>query len=279
MSDHRTVLITGCSTGIGVLAAEIFQAKGWNVVATMRRPEMGKALAERDGVVVERLDVTDQESVGRAISSAHDRFGAIDVLVNNAGYGGHALLEQSSDRMIRGMYETNVFGVMNTTRAVLPIMRRQKGGRIINVTSMAGLMALPTDSVYASTKYAIEGLTEGLALEYKPLNILAKTVAPGAYMTTAFGTNNDDGDMKAGPPELVAFAAKLREHLTAVVSGEGGATADPQEVADKIYECATEDTPVHNPVGSDAQMLMGLMGGAPRQDFIVQMEQMLLPKD
>jgi len=278
MTTQPTVLITGCSTGIGRLAAETFQAKEWNVVATMRRPETGSDLPQLDRVVVERLDVTDQASVARAIDVTLDRFGAIDVLVNNAGYGGHALLEQSSDRMIRDMYETNVFGVMNTTRAVLPIMRRQGGGRIINVTSMAGLMALPTDSVYTSTKYAIEGLTEGLALECKPLNILAKTVAPGAYMTTAFGSNNDDEDMSAGPPELAEYAVKLREHLMAVVSGEGGATADPQEVADKIYECATEDTPVHNPVGSDAEMLMGLMGGAPRQDFIVQMEQMLLPK-
>ncbi|MEM9175632.1 MAG: SDR family oxidoreductase [Myxococcota bacterium] len=276
MTTQGTVLITGCSTGIGRLAAETFHAKGWNVVATMRRPEMGKDLAER-GLVVERLDVTEPDEITRALAATCERFGAIDVLVNNAGYGGHALLEQSSDRMIRDMYETNVFGVMKTCRAVLPIMRRQQGGRIINVTSMAGLMALPTDSVYTSTKYAVEGLTEGLALEVKPLGILAKTVAPGAYMTTAFGANNDNEDIEAGDPELAAYAAKLRAHLMSVVSSEGGATADPQEVADVIYRCATEDMPVHNPVGADAQMLMGLMGGAPRQDFIAQMEQMLLP--
>jgi len=279
VSTQKTVLITGCSTGIGRLAAETFHAKGWNVVATMRRPEAGKDLAELDRVIVERLDVTDPGSVASAVQATLDQFGSIDVLVNNAGYGGHALLEQSSDRMIRDMYETNVFGVMNTCRAVLPIMRAQKGGVIVNVTSMAGLMALPTDSVYTSTKYAVEGMTEGLALECKPLNILAKTVAPGAYMTTAFGSNNDDVDMQAGPPELAEYAQKLREHLMAVVAGEGGTTADPQEVADAIYACATDpDMPVHNPVGNDAEMLMGLMGGAPRQDFIVQLEQMLLPQ-
>ena len=273
----KTVLITGCSTGIGKLAAQTFRANGWNVVATMRRPEAGADLAALDNVAVLRLDVTDQATVDAAIRETLDRFGSIEALVNNAGYGGHALLEQSSDRMIRAMYETNVFGVMNTTRAVLPIMREQKGGRIINVTSMAGLMALPTDAVYTSTKWAIEGMTEGLALECKPLNILAKTVAPGAYLRTAFGSNNDNEDMAAGSPELVAFAEKLWDHLMKVVSGEGGATADHQEVADKIYECATEDTPVHNPVGADAQMLMQLMGGAPRQEFIVKMEEMLLP--
>ena len=278
MATQKTVLITGCSTGIGKLAAETFHAKGWNVVATMRRPEAGADLAKLEGLVVERLDVTDQTQVAAAIQTTLDRFGAIDALVNNAGYGGHAMLEQSSDRMIRDMYETNVFGVMNTCRAVLPIMRKQKGGVIVNVTSMAGLMALPTDSVYTSTKYAVEGMTEGLALECKPLGIAARTVAPGAYMTTAFGSNNDDVDMGAGDAEIVAFAKGLREHLMSVVSGEGGATADPQEVADVIYACATEDMPVHNPVGNDAQMLMGLMGGAPRQDFIVQMENMLLPK-
>ena len=244
----------------------------------MRRPEAGADLSRIEGVAVLRLDVTDKASIEAAVKETLDRFGSIDVLVNNAGYGGHALLEQSSDRMIRAMYETNVFGVMNVTRAVLPIMREQKGGCIINVTSMAGLMALPTDSVYTSTKYAIEGMTEGLALECKPLNILAKTVAPGAYLTTDFGASNDNDDMSEGAPELVAYAEKLRDHLMAVVSGEGGATADPQEVADKIFECATQDTPVHNPVGADAQMLMGLMGGAPRQDFIAKMEAMLLPQ-
>ncbi len=273
----KTVLITGCSTGIGKLAAETFQAKGWNVVATMRRPEVGADLAKLDNLEVLRLDVTDQASIDQAVKDTVDRFGTIDVLVNNAGYGGHALLEQSSDRMIRDMYETNVFGVMKTCRAVLPIMRKQKGGCIVNVTSMAGLMALPTDAVYTSTKWAVEGMSEGMALEYKPLNILVRTVAPGAYMTTAFGANNDDADMEAGDPELVAFAQKLRDHLMNVVAGEGGPTADPQEVADMIYACATEDMPVHNPVGNDAQMLMGLMGGPPRQEFIAKMEAMLLP--
>ena len=104
-------------------------------------------------------------------------------------------------------------------------------------------------------------------------------LAPGAYMTTEFGANNDNADMAAGDAELVEYAEKLRDHLFAVVAGKGGTEADPQEVADKIFECATAETPVHNPVGADAQMLMGLMGEPPRQDFIVRMEEMLLPKE
>ena len=276
--SKKTVLITGCSTGFGRLAAETFRKEDWNVAATMRSPDRETELVDADDLIVTRLDVTDPDSIRSAVAQTLDRFGRIDVLVNNAAYGGHALLEQSSDRMIRAMYETNVFGTINVTKEVLPVMRRQKGGCVINVTSMAGLMALPTDCVYTSTKYAIEGLTEGLALECKPLGILAKTVAPGAYMKTAFGANNDNEDMAAGDVELVAYAEKLRDHLMAVVAGEGGTEADPQEVADKIYECATRETPVHNPVGADAQMLMGLMGEPPRQDFIAQMEAMLLPQ-
>ena len=273
----KTVLITGCSTGIGKLAAETFRAQGWNVAATMRRPEAGADLSRIDGMAVLRLDVTDKGSIETAVEDTLDRFGSIDVLVNNAGYGGHALLEQSSDRMIRAMYETNVFGVMNVTRAVLPIMREQKGGRIINVTSMAGLMALPTDSVYTSTKYAIEGMTEGLALECKPLDILAKTVAPGAYLTTAFGANNDNDDMSEGSPELVAYAEKLRDHLMAVVSGEGGATADPRR---SRQDLRVRDAGYARPQPGrrgrpDAD---GSHGRCSSADFIAKMEAMLLPE-
>jgi len=141
--SKQTVLITGCSSGFGKLAAKKFQQEGWNVVATMRSPEKETELTESENMLVTRLDVTDQASVTAAVDQTIERFGAINVLVNNAGYGGRALFEQFSEERIYAMYETNVFGVMRVSRAVLPIMRQQKGGTIINVTSMAGIFGLP----------------------------------------------------------------------------------------------------------------------------------------
>ncbi len=275
--SQKTVLITGCSTGIGKLAAKTFHEKGWNVVATMRTPEKETELTELDGVLVTRLDVTDRESIQRAVDEALGRFGAIHAVVNNAARGGHALLEQSTDEMTRAMYDTNVFGTMNVCRAVLPHMRRQGEGTIINVTSMAGLLGLPLETSYCGTKHAVEGMTEALAYELKPLGLRARTVAPGAYLRTEFTNNADDEDFGAGGEELVAYAKGLREHFRSSVSAEGGDTADPQEVADVIYACATEDRPVHNQVGNDAQLIMSMIGAPPRQDFLDKAEPLLLP--
>ena len=274
----KTVLITGCSTGIGRLTALTFQARGWNVVATMRSPEHEKQLEGLDSVVVTRLDVTDSESIATAVESAIAHFGKIDVLVNNAGRGGRALLEQTSDEKIRSMFETNVFGLMRVTRAVLPHMRRRGEGCVINVTSMAGLLGLAAESNYCAAKYAAEGFTEALSWECKPLGIRVKSVAPGVYRRTAFPENVDDEEMFRGDEALVEHAAKLRAHFSAGATRQGGDTADPQEVADKIFECATADTPVRNPVGQDAQMIMGLMGGPDRQKFLDQVEPLLIPQ-
>ncbi len=271
----NTVLITGCSSGFGKLAANTFRDRGWNVVATMRSPHKETELTELDNVLVNRLDVTDPASIETSIQEGIDRFGAIDSLVNNAGFGSNALFEQSTDESIRNIYETNVFGLMNVMRAVLPHMRERGSGSVINVTSMAGLIGLLGNSVYSSSKFAVEGLTEALALEYKPLGIQIKSVAPGAYVTTEF-LNNTDNYIESGDPQLQEHSQKLRDHFANIIAA--GDPQDPQEVADKIYECATSETPVHNPVGADAERLSGLIDSSPtRQDFVVAMEQMLLP--
>lgn len=277
MSDKKTVLITGCSTGIGKLTARTFHAHGWNVVATMRSPEKEAELTRLDGVLVTRLDVTDRDSIQRAVDEALERFGALDVVVNNAGRGGHALLEQSSDEMTRDLYETNVFGPMNVCRAVIPHMRRRGQGCIINVTSMAGWVGLPLETTYCGTKHAMEGMTEALYLELKPLGIRAKTVAPGAYVRTEFSANSADDGFEGGGDELAAYAARLRAHFRKTIRSEGGESADPQEVADKIFECATRETPVHNPVGADAQLIVAMLAAPPRDEFLAKAEPLLLP--
>ena len=279
--SRKTVLITGCSSGFGKLAARTFHDNDWNVIATMRSPEKETDLIGHEHVLVTRLDVTCKTSVGAAIEEAIDRFGQIDVLVNNAGYGGHALFEQSDESSIRDMFETNVYGPVNTMRAILPLMRKQGGGTVINVTSMAALLPVPGNSVYTATKHAIGGLSEALALEYEPLGIRIRIVEPGAYPTTRF-LENVDTTIAETDDDLAAYEQELRAHFAATVeqvATQGGSIADPQEVADRILQCATQDTPVHNPVGADAQMLVTMMTEAPsRQAFLDQFAPMVVPR-
>lgn len=278
----QTVLITGCSSGFGKLAAQTFADKGWNVVATMRRPEAETELVETDNLVLARLDVTDPASIASVVAMAEERFGGVDVLVNNAGYGAHALFEEATNDSIRAMFETNVFGPMNTMRAVMPAMRKRGDGTIINVSSMAGLMPVPGNSVYTASKHAVNGLSEAMSLECAPLGIKVRIVEPGAFPTTSFMANLDTKS-RGGDAQLDAYEAKLRAHFAAQVeaaAANADSVSDPQDVADAIFACATEDTPVHNPVGADAQMLVGLIASAPsRQDFLDQVAPMLIPQN
>src|SRR5580704_8468254 len=138
MSAGKTVLITGCSVGIGRATAELFQRNGWQVAATMRDPEAGKELAKLDRVLVAKLDVTDQGSICSAVTAAVDRFGGIDVLVNNAGYGVYGVLEATPVESMRRQFETNVIGLLAVTGAVVPGFRQRRSGVIVNVSSIAG---------------------------------------------------------------------------------------------------------------------------------------------
>ncbi len=136
----KTVFITGASAGIGKATAILFQQQGWNVVATMRSPDAGTDLAALDRVLVTKLDVTDEASIAAAVQAADDKFGGIDVLVNNAGFGVYGLLEATAVESIRKQFETNVVGLLATTKAVLRVMRRDKSGVVVNVGSIAGKM-------------------------------------------------------------------------------------------------------------------------------------------
>lgn len=276
----NTVMITGCSSGFGKLTAKTFSQKKWNVIATMRSPEKETELVELPNVLVTKLDVTNPKSIADAIDQGLEKFGRIDVLVNNAGYGGHAIFEQSTEATIHNMFETNVFGVMNTMRAVLPMMRKQGNGTIVNVTSMAALIPVPGNSVYTASKHAIGGLTEAIALEYEPLGIRICLVEPGAFPTTRF-IENVDTTVTGSDPQLATHERQLRQHFAKQidqVSAASDSVNDPQDVADKIYECATQYTPIHNPVGSDAEMLVGMIAAAEsRQAFIEQVKPLLMP--
>lgn len=276
--DKKTVLITGCSSGFGKLAALTFQKRGWNVIATMRSPEKETELNQMDGILVSRLDVTDQKSIDESVRLVLDRFGRIDVLVNNAGYGGFGLYEQIPVEEIRSMFETNVFGLMNVTRAVLPHMRSRKQGVIINITSLVGILAIPSSSVYSASKFAVRGFSEALALELKPLNIAVKTIAPGHFDTNFNAAAQLS--LERGDDELKAYAAALAEQsekARSTLAEPGAPEPDSQDVADLIYQCAIEEMPVHNAVGNDTQLVINMRSTMPEQDFLDEIGRMLLP--
>ncbi len=277
----QTILITGCSSGFGKLTAKLFHEKGWNVIATMRSPEKETELTGLENIDITRLDVKDNDSIKSAIQQGIEKFGTIDVLVNNAGYGGHALFEQFSENTIYDMYETNVFGLMRVTREVLPLMRKQGNGTIINVTSVAGFIGAPTSSVYSSTKFAVEGLSHAMALEYKDLGIKIKTVAPGAFGTN-FNAAVDNSDLENGDEQVQNHINKLMTHMAQIIEQmrmQGGEDSDPQEVANLIYKCVTEETPVLNPVGADAEMFYQMRNQMQPQEFQDKIAEIALPKN
>src|SRR6266436_6192005 len=189
---NKTVLITGTSSGFGKTTARLFADKGWNVVATMRRPEVEKELAALDNVLVTRLDVQDHASIAAGIEAGIARFGRIDALINNAGFGLFGLFEATPPEKVREQFDVNVFGVMDVTRAILPHFRKNKGGLILNIGSGAGVFALPMISLYCASKFALEGFSESLSYELASQNIIVKIIEPGGVVSTNFGKRSGE---------------------------------------------------------------------------------------
>lgn len=184
-SSGKSWLITGCSSGFGRVLAEQALARGDKVAVTARRRDSIAELCTKypDTALCLELDVTQPESVRAALDEAVRKFGRIDVLVNNAGFGLQGAVEEFSDDQIRSMFAVNVFGVMDTIRAALPLMRKQGGGHIINITSVGGRSSAPLVSLYSSSKWAVEGLSMGLRMEVAPFGIKVTAVEPGAFAT------------------------------------------------------------------------------------------------
>lgn len=180
---NKTILITGASTGIGKETAAYFAAKGWNVAATMRTTAKGGDLLQYGNVKLFRLDVMDEASIRLAVDDTLKTFGSIDVVYNNAGYALVGAFEAMTQVQIKKQFDTNVFGVMNVTKAILPYFREKGGGAIITTTSMGGLITFPLYSVYHATKWAVEGFMESLHYELRSFNIKLKNIEPGAIKT------------------------------------------------------------------------------------------------
>lgn len=236
----KTVLITGTSSGFGKTAAKLFAKKGWNVVATMRRPEAEKELNSFDNVLVTRLDVQDRASIATAIEAGIARFGRIDTLVNNAGFGLFGLFETTSPEKIQEQFDVNVFGVMDVTRTILPHFRKNKGGLILNVSSGAGVFALPMISLYCASKFALEGFSESLSYELASQNIIVKIIEPGGVISTNFGKRSGaEAVQNASLKDYDAFVADTN----AVFAGLRAARlATEEDVAKVIFEAATDGT-------------------------------------
>ena len=231
----KTILITGASSGIGKATAQRFQAEGWNVIATMRDPAMGGDLASQDRVQVARLDVTDAGTISAAVAGGIARFGRIDVLVNNAGYGAYGPLEAFSTDRIRRQFDTNVIGLLEMTKAVLPQMRANRTGTIVNISSIGGQITFPLGTLYHGTKFAVEGLSEALHYELEPLGIRVRIVEPG-MIRTDFGGRSFDFAMDAGAAEYGPTAAAMGR-----LFGRLAATPSPPEtVAGVIWQAVNE---------------------------------------
>lgn len=235
----KTVLITGCSSGFGEASARRFAAAGWNVVATLRDPAAAPAFPP--GVMTARLDVQDLASIDAAIAATTDRFGGIDVLVNNAGFGLYGFFETVPRAKMQEQFDVNVFGLMDVTRAVLPQMRRRRSGVIVNVTSGAGVFGLPLISLYAASKFAVEGFSESLMHELAPLGIAVKLVEPGGVTSTRFVARS--GIEAAGVdsiPDYAPLAEAAQRVYARIAAARAGGTSE--EVAEVILSAATDGT-------------------------------------
>ena len=238
------ILITGCSSGFGLAIAQKFVDAGWDVVATMRTPRYD-LLPSKDRLEILPLDVTSADSIAKAVDAA----GTIDALVNNAGVGMLNVLEGTEMSKIRELFETNVFGAMAMTKAVLPQMRSRRSGVIVNVSSAVTIRPLPALSVYSASKAALNAFTESLALEAALFGIRAKLVLPGSAPTTGFGKNAVSRMGMEIPEPYTAF---VHDYMTKLRSGTEVTTADA--VAEAVWRSVTEiDAPMKIPAGTDAE--------------------------
>lgn len=249
---NKVWLITGASKGFGFEIAKAALASGDQVVATVRKQadELAARLDGGDRLLVVTLDVTNETAVKAGVDAALRRFNRIDVLVNNAGYGLLAATEEASSEELRKQYETNVFGLLNVTKAVLPQLRKQASGHIINISSVFGHHNnVPGFGLYGSTKYAVEGISEGLTAELGPLGIKVTAVAPGLFSTEFVSADS----YQRSALTLDAYNDTVGAVRARVNQLHGNQPGDPAKLAAVIVQLASsENPPLHLPVGSDA---------------------------
>jgi short-subunit dehydrogenase len=256
----KTILITGSSTGIGRLTALKFAHEGWNVIATMRSPEKETELLQHSNIHVMKLDVNDQAMIDHVLADVLLKFGKIDVLFNNAGFALVGAFEAMTMEQIKHQFETNVFGVMAMTKALLPHFRENKSGSIINTTSVGGLVAFPLYSVYHGTKWALEGFMESLHYELKPFNIKVKNIEPGPIKTEF---ENSSNLVTAAP--YANYVSKANQNMLNLYKS----APTGEVVAHKVWRAANDKSyKLRYPVGGGAPLFLVLRRILPLKLFI-----------
>ena len=272
------VLITGCSSGFGLLTALHFARKGDSVYASMRNSakagELEKARgAESLSIEVVPLDVTDDGSVANAVRQVIASAGRIDVLVNNAGIGARGPIEETDDDEAKEIFETNFFGTLRVIRAVLPKMREQKAGTIVNVSSLVGRVGTPFDGIYSASKFALEAASEALHYELHPFGIRVALIEPGGFETSIGDSRRIPRRFTEGSP-YIELEQRFEQALTKLPGG--GDLGDPQVVAEAIYNAVHDEQPkLRYLVGQDAEMIGGLRRQLDDEQFEQTMRQTL----
>ena len=245
----KTWFITGASRGFGALVVARALARGDAVVATARKPQaVVDCFGEQPNLLALALDVTDERQVRTAVEAAIARFGRIDILLNNAGFGLMGAVEEASSAEVEALYRTNVFGLLNVTRAVLPHMRAARSGRVLNISSIGGYRGSAGFGVYSSTKFAVEGISEALHAELAPLGIHVTVIEPGYFRTDFL----DASSLSVSPviiDDYAATAGRVRSVATGLNHAQPG---DPEKLARVLVDFAdAADPPVRLPLGSD----------------------------
>ena len=248
ITEKPVWFITGCSTGFGRELAKHVLERGYRTVVTARNPDEVNDLAAKGEALVLKLDVTDQDQIDAAIKAAEDKFGRIDVLVNNAGIGYFAAVEESEEDQIRRMFEINVFGLSRMIHAVLPGMRKRRKGSIVNLSSIGGLRSFPATGYYHATKFAVEGLSEALWQEVEPLGIKVMLVEPSGFRTDWAGRSANESKQQID--DYAATAGERRSQSRALSGKQSG---DPVRAAHAIVKAIESPNPPHHLLlGNDA---------------------------
>ena len=241
----KSIVITGASSGIGRATAKKFAKEGWKVAATMRSPQNETELGDMENISIYQLDVTDIASVEKAAASIIEDFGTVDTILNNAGYAISGLFETATPEEIHHQFDVNVYGVMNVMRAFLPHFRGNKAGEFLNVTSFGGVIGFPLVSIYNSTKFAIEGLSEAMSHELRAIGVKVKMIEPGIILTDFYGRSMNRTSM----PGFDEYNEALGRYASRM-NLEG---STPEYCADGIFAAATDDSgQMRFPVGEDA---------------------------
>lgn len=273
--DNKTVLITGASSGIGLETALYFFEQGWNVIATMRKPEERRTLLhEKNLPDLIHLDVMDSSSIRTAINYALDKYKKIDVLINNAGYAVYGPFEATTPAQITRQFNTNVFGMMEVTRKFIPLFRQQRNGIVINVASMGGRNGFPLYSIYNSTKWAVEGFSEAIQYELKPLNIRVKVIEPGVIKTDFYDRSLDIADSSN---LLEAYGNTIKRGEKRIGENALRMSTAPRVVAQTIYRAATDGSwRLRYAVGPDAWQVSIMRRLLPERMFFWLLEKVVM---